>query len=230
MKPSLYLLISLYIGLISCKNNFADKPKQQEYFEGLVESKVTIRTNSASRKDALQKTFGTAAKTHIRQDMVYREFYNENYMLRKELQRMDLAKAYVFNTTWDICLLSNMHDTSQSKLLSIKEIEGKIILNRYCIGVATTVLNQEKGLPPVIMTINYYLDTLTHLQPDLYRGVTYGGFNELFSKYPFVTFGYTLIDKQDDFEVESIATKITPTKLNDSYFAIPSNKKFVEQF
>jgi hypothetical protein len=221
-----YLLALLFLSLLSCKHR--EKKEPSKYFEGKVELKIDIETSLPEVREKVIKAVGEYAVTYIKDSFVCRAYYGSNGVINaREIFRPDSLKLYRIRENSDTISTVSFENDYFLSNLSMKEVQGKQILGKKCLGVL--MVNQSRASlfsDPEIVNSIYYFDTSTRLSPEMHRSVRYGSFDKIFSRYPFLTLGYESDYK--DLKISMTATRIIPGKVSDIFFDIPKNKVIVD--
>ena len=206
------------------------KKAKNEYFEGFVESSIDIHTGSNASDSLLYMKFGKYVTTYIKDSFIARVYSNENKVIvGREIIRIDSLKFYQVNPSSDTIAVTDLTNDYYFSNLSMKEIEGKKVLGKSCLGVLMVNKIQQHLLSdPFTSNTTYYFDTSFRLSPALNRKVQFGSYNKVFGKYPFLTMAFS--QEFEGVTIAMTAKRVVQNEVDKIMFEIPKGKVMVNPF
>jgi len=207
------------------------KQNDKKYFEGFVEFKLSFSSRNNEVANNLKKNYGTKVITYINSKGFFsREFIDSNnVILWKEVYRPDSFYYYSYSTNSDTIYRSDVRKDEREKNVNIQIVSPVVILDQFypgCTALNKYVDKRTGSIENYYAT--YYFDSTHLLNPAAYKNAIRGGYEKVFSKFPYLTVGFTQ-ELENRFMIQGYAMRVVETKIDDLHFEIPGNKIIIEQ-
>lgn len=156
-----------------------------------------------------------------------REHYDvNNVSVYRMLYKHDENAFFHIYTSGDIYKYSATNNTSKMKNIQVVEGVSANILGHDCPSMKLSCdYFYDDGIRKV--RTQYFFSKDLQVDTSVFNKITAGGYDKAIARYPFVAVKMVQ-DVEKHFKETLTATRIVPTKVRDSVFALPLNRKIVE--
>lgn len=223
-QSTLKLLIPAFF-IISCSQKI--EKGESKYFEGFVDFTMT-----QTFYDSSQSQFNREGKirTYVNNEGFFSRQYidSSSIIFSWEVYRPDSLCIYQYYNNGDSIFRSPTTDDSNDKNIDMMDVQPIKINDKYYPGckLLNKLFDKRSGLYRNYYT-TYYYDTTRLLSPGSYKKCIKGGYENIFSKHPYLTVAYC-IEFPESVKLSGVATRIVEADVPNLHFELPKKKKIVE--
>lgn len=223
-RPTFKLLSIFIIFIVSCKQGI--EHKKSKYFEGFVDFDII---QSFTSEDNGAVFIPTKSRTYVNSKGYFsRQYIDSNSIIVSwQVFRPDSLCIYQYANNSDTIFRMPTSDDSDDKNIDMIDVKPIAIKGQYYPGckVLNKYFDSRSGLYVNYYT-TYYYDTTKLLHPDSYKKCVRGGYERIFSKYPYLTVGY-IFEYPGASTIHAMATRIAESDVPDLHFELPKKRAIV---